>query len=112
MDKTQNITRIDMIAIPTGVLVHKYPEGWTASTPPASTTTQETLSLDWMVSWLENDGWTVRRWPGGARAWKGAMLPVRNGGQIKRKRDELRQRWQEWNQRGIQVNALDLAYDL
>lgn len=107
----ENITRIDMHQIPQGIVVHKFPHYWTAATPPASTTTNEAMTLDQMTAWLEENGWTVRRWPGGARAWKGEMMPVRTASQIRRKREELRQRWQDWNRQGVQVHALDLAYD-
>ena len=109
---SDTITRIDLFQIPAGVLVHKYPHYWTAATPPASTTTNAAMSLDAMVAWLNENGWTVRRWPGGARAWKGEMLPVRSRYQIKRKREELKARWQEGNAQGVQIHAIDLAYDL
>lgn len=73
--------------------------------PPA-----DVSSLEDRLAELTAAGWTVRRWPGGARAWKHGLVPVRKTWQIKKLRDELREhprpelQGQGW--------ALDLRYDL
>ena len=56
---------------------------------PESVTDNHELSLDQMVAWLEGSGWKVRRWPGGARAWKYEVSPVRSRAQIIKKRERL-----------------------
>jgi hypothetical protein len=58
----------------------------------------------------EENGYTVRRWQGGARAWKGDPQPVRTAAQIRarRARAERQARW-----RGLAGCSLsrDFAYD-
>lgn len=104
------ITRIDLYQNPDGLLVFKYPEGWTATTRPVERNLNQEWDLDRAVAWLTENGWTVRRWPGGARAWLGKPLPVRNWGQIKRKREELTQRRALFPD--LQLHTIDLAFDL
>lgn len=62
-----------------------------------------------MLEWCAANGWVVRKFlPLGARAWKGEEpRPVRDAGQIKRKRDTLTRDPIP----GLNVVALDLAYD-
>lgn len=102
-----DITRIDMTIVGDGTLtVRKYPAGWTASTPPVECSITP-KPLDECLTWLESHGWTIRRWPGGARAWQGEILPVRNRDSIKR----LREQFQRHPVPGVQAHTLELAYD-
>ena len=103
------ITRIDFTIVPVdgAVNIRKYGEGWTASTPPAITSTNRTQSLEDMLSWLEEHGWTVRRWPGGARAFRGKPMPVRTRSAIQRLRDQFR----EYPVAGVETCTLDFALD-
>jgi hypothetical protein len=105
-----NVTRIDLYQQNDGTLVFKYAEGWTASTPAISrrTVPPEEKSFDDMLAWLQSNGWTVRTWPNGARAWKGAPKPVRTAGQIMRKRESL----ERYPRPDLQLCNLDLALDL
>jgi hypothetical protein len=47
------------------------------------------FDLEGALAWCEAHGYTVRRWDGGARAWKGKPWPVRTQKQILRKRSEV-----------------------
>lgn len=68
------------------------------------------FDIEKALRWCDGHGWTVRRWPGGARAWRDGLEPVRTTGAIKKLRDELRCRPRpELQGQGV---ALDLAYDL
>ena len=110
------ITRVDMRIQPReGVAVLQYASGWTAGTEPAEMHTNATTTLPEMIEWFEKHGWTVRTWPGGARAWLGRPLPIRSKLEIIRLRTDL-ERQVRINQgkhpRGFDILALDLALDL
>lgn len=108
MQDTHPITRVDLYARPDGVFVAKYPRDWTASTPPAKSYVITDHTLDELAAQLEQTpGWRVRRWPGGARGWLGKLAPVRTRSDIIRKREELTR----WRPAGVEVHALDLAFD-
>jgi len=101
------ITRLDFVELPQGALVNKILEDHVHGVSVVVATTI-VPSLENALQWCESSEWTVRRWPGGARAWWGGLRPVRSAEQIKRKREELLRHPIS----GLQVNALDLAYDL
>ncbi len=101
------ITRLDFVQLPQGARVNKILEDHVRKVTIV-VGSGVVPSLDDALRWCENTGWTVRRWPGGARAWWGGLRPVRSAGQIKQKREEL----MRYPVPGLQVNALDLAYDL
>lgn len=79
----KRITRIDLYEDPKGVMVEKYAEGWTAGSYAVQSNKNTEQSLDEMVAWLKQNGWTVLEWPGsgpkhrGARAFLGRPMPVR-----------------------------------
>lgn len=86
------ITRIDFVQPNGRWVVNKYPYGWTAKTRPlTSETKDETFDLESALTWCETHGWTVRRWPGGARAFLGEPMPVRDANTIKRMRRQVDQ---------------------
>lgn len=69
------------------------------------------LTVDAAAASLEAmEGWTLRRWPGGCRAFRGRPYPIRSRGQIQRLRREL----QAYPRPELQGKAwtLDLALDL
>lgn len=101
-------TRIDLHAIPQGLAVYRYAEGWTASTPAFDKHVNPEWTLDQAIAWLQSNGWTVRSWNTGARAWLGQVLPVRDKSGILRKRRHL----ERYPNTDLQAHALDLAYDL
>jgi hypothetical protein len=77
------ITRIDFTLTLAGWMVSKFPHGWTARTHPIK---KEQKGPDFDIrealTWLQQNGWVTVEWEGGARAWKGHMLPIRDREQI------------------------------
>ena len=96
------------------IRVVKWAEGWEkdVSSFPAKITINDSMTLDDMVAWLENDGWTVRRWIFGARAWKGSIHPIRTAYEIKRLRESLERRKREGEAelQEVELHGIDLAY--
>ncbi len=88
------VTRVDLIQVGEHVRVDKFPYGWTLSTPPISSDLKpDGFTLDQALDWFSgNRAWTVRTWPGGARAWLGPLIPVRTKVEIIHERSKL-QRW-------------------
>lgn len=104
------ITRIDFAERADGaVVVNKYAEGWTASTPPFAHEVKVDFDLEAALEWCKNNNWIVRRWGGQARAWRhGHFYPVRTGAAIMRRRTQL----QQYPRHDIDITTIDLAYDL
>lgn len=80
--------------------VLKFAEGWTATTPPVEAEIEPAIrtaegeqpfDIELALTLLEQGGWRIRRWPNGARAWKGEILPVRGRGAILRMRERANQ---------------------
>jgi hypothetical protein len=83
------ITRIDIMQVAGKWQVSKYPYGWTASTKPISKremTDEQTKSA---IQWCKDNNWQVREFPGGARAWKYEVKPVRDASTIQRMRRQV-----------------------
>ncbi|MDR3572821.1 MAG: hypothetical protein P4L50_03085 [Anaerolineaceae bacterium] len=105
------ITRIDFRTIAGKVRVSKYPWGWTALTRPVTEETKPVgFDLEASLKWCADNGFTVRRFPGGARAWKGEVLPIRDRYTIQRMRRDI----DNGKRPDLVTNdfCLDLAYDL
>ena len=98
------ITRIDLYETQDGLRVDKYPDGWLVGDKPIERTLPRDWTLKSAVAWLESQHWTIRTWPGGARAFCGQAKSVRTAGQIIR----LRQRAQD---RGEIEAAYNYAID-
>lgn len=83
-------TRIDLVTTEFGPVKRIWLAGWM---PGDKAHQVGPLSEGWTVdsaaAKLEADGWTVRRWPGGARAWRIALRPVRTGEYANRFRDRM-----------------------
>lgn len=103
--------RVDLMEIDGAVRIDAYPYGWKAQTRPMS---QETRSatLESVVEQYKKDGWQVRRWAGGARAWKGPLLPVRDQDAILQMRRRYSQRPGELARLSGGFIRLDFAFDL
>jgi hypothetical protein len=103
-------TRIDFIETGKGWQVRKYPYGWTAKTHPISLDEKPAdFDLEAALAWCEQQRWQVHRWPGGARAWKGDLLPVRDASAIRAMRRQV-----ENNIMSGHIDtrrAFDLAFD-
>lgn len=84
------ITRIDLVTTEFGQVKRCWQAGWM---PGDKAHQVGPLSKDWDIdsaaAKLEQDGWTVRRWPGGARAWRIKARPVRTGEYANRFRERL-----------------------
>lgn len=104
------ITRIDFIVNLDGVRVKKWPFGWTFKTPPISDEQKPpAFNLDEALDWCQRNGWTVRRYPGGARAWKGEPQPVRDRATIQFMRKGIQRDFV--NGRMDPRSNFDLAFD-
>jgi hypothetical protein len=78
------VVRIDFINLGGSWHIRKYPRGWTARTRPMHDECQATgFDPEPAIAWCEQHSWNVRRWPGGARAFKGEPLPVRDASAIR-----------------------------
>lgn len=106
------IVRYDFQESSTGLLIQEWYEGWEPGTPPDNQRTNPAAELSTVLLWLNNHGWDVVSWPGGARAWKGERRPVRTRAQILRKREDLRRMWNWYRSQGIQTHSVDLAFEL
>ena len=102
------IIRMDFAILPDSVIVNKL--GDTGRLVVIESETKPGFDVEAALDWCRSNGWTVRRWPGGARAWKHGLVPVRTSGAIIKLRDELRMNPRP-DLEGHGVN-LDLAYDL
>jgi hypothetical protein len=85
------ITRIDVLRTEKGWDIKKYPYGWSAKTRAITTRTVDEAEADKAVLWLREHGWSVRDFPGGHRAWKGEVLPVRGASEIRYLRNRITQ---------------------
>ncbi len=117
MTKEPRITRIDFSVIRAGVIVNKFPENWYSDRagPVSHEIKPPDFDLEAAIRWLQEHGWSVRRWSDGARAWRGPMLPVRDSVAIQRLRNKLTEEshlYQGHHPRGLQVHTLELAFDL
>ena len=105
------ITRIDFIETSNGVVVNKLAwNGQRYIVTNGTTKTEEEnpeFVLEEALAWCEKNGWSVRRWYGGARAFKGEPRVIRTTGQIK----SLRERLKRYPVPGLQLHTIDLRYD-
>lgn len=115
----QEVTRIDLFELQGDyagqIRVEKYPADWVnvhATRPQISINGQ--MSLDQMVEWMAQNGWIVRRWPGGARGWKYELKPVRSRAQVINLRGRLMERKMKGDKslENVQVHSLDLAFEM
>lgn len=113
----KNVTnRIDVVKAPHAVVIRCYPAGWKQG-DVLSDYREEPADYDVpaFLDRLQARGWSVRSWPGGARAWLGNPWPVRDASEIIRMRDRLEE--EAWRNNGVHprfgdARSLDLAYDL
>ncbi len=76
------------------------------------------FSLNAALQWCTDNGYIVRSWPGGARAWKGEPWVIRTAHEIMRLRRQLELQWSaqfqgnpgKWSTFDSLL-SLDLAYD-
>jgi hypothetical protein len=103
------ITRVDIVQSDKKWAVRKYCYGWTARTRPISQREMTDAEAAKAIAWCKEHGWTVREFPGGARAWKGEVKPVRDASTIRMLR---RQVMETLRREGADQRLFfDLAYD-
>jgi hypothetical protein len=103
------ITRVDILQVAGKWSVRKYPYGWTAKTRPISQREMTDAEAATAIAWCKQHGWTVREFPGGARAWKGEVKPVRDASTIKMLRRQIEA---NFRRNEVDVRArFDMAFD-
>ncbi len=113
--------RIDFTALGDGrvIVVKLWHDSENRQDIPVSRDTKpDGFSLDEALEWCRNNGYVVRTWPGGARAWKGELRVIRTAHEIMRLRRKLEAEWQaafgrnpgRWSDLDTLL-SLDLAYD-
>lgn len=86
------ITRIDLVNTAHGPVKRCWRAGWMPGDKPRAADVAPLpagLTVEAAADKLEAQGWKVRRWPGGARAWRIKPRPVRTGEYANRFRDRL-----------------------
>jgi hypothetical protein len=69
------------------------------------------FDLDVALDWCRKNGYTIRRWEGGARAWKGDQpRPVRTRPQIHHRRSQAERRAMHGDTDGALL-SLDFAFE-
>jgi hypothetical protein len=104
-------TRIDFIKLAGKFYVKKFPFGWTAKTRPIQETEKTEAEWEKAILWCESNGWNVRRWPDGARAWMGPVLPVRDAAGIRAMRRKAEAEFQRLENIGTNKIFYDFAFD-
>lgn len=104
-------TRIDLIQMPDGWHYRKWPYGWEPKTRPMSEEIKSADEVAQILAWCEAHGWTVRRWPGGARAFLGQPKPVRDRAGILAVRRQAEQEFQRRENIGTNKIFYDFAFD-
>ena len=113
----------DLCRITWGYRVEKYAHGWetvpgvrpidVAENPPIQTPSGPIpFDLDKALHILEANGWTVRRWWNGARAWRDKIHPVRTRSEIHRARARLNRQVRSGLAQAGAHSFVDLAFDL
>lgn len=86
------VVRIDLIETSHGPVKRCWRSGWMPGDKPRLSDVAP-LADGWTVESaadkLKADGWKVRRWPGGARAWRVDPRPVRTGPYADRFRERM-----------------------
>ena len=110
--------RIDFVQLPDGrVVVQKLRRD--ARTDPArprdipfeSDVKPQSFDLEDALAWCRENGYSVRQWAGGARAWKGEPWVIRTRAQILRKRRQIEAEVRANGGSKQSLLSLDLAYD-
>ena len=114
--------RIDFTVTSEGqVIVQKFERrrlrnGRKRDFPIATEIKPDGFNLRGALTWCESNGYTVRRWHRGARAWKGEPWVIRTRAQIYHKRRQVEQEVAEFIRRNPNrptpgLTFLDFAYD-
>jgi len=111
----KNPDRVDLFITSKGVTVTRFwhQDGRDVPSPDGAELKPVDFPLADAIAWLKFNGYTVRQWPNGARAFKGQPWPIRNTAGILRRRAEVEALAQAGQlPSGFTWSALDFAYDL
>lgn len=102
---TGKVCRVDLIELPGGTQVKRT---WLAGWEPGDSAVEaKPLEAGWTIetaaALLEAQGWKVRRWPGGARAFRCGLRCVRTS--------SYRNRWNERHAGELGQTILDSRFD-
>ncbi len=101
-----SIDRIDFHQSGERWIVSKFTRCELGAYLPISRKSEIDFDVDVALTWCREHGWAVREWPGGARAWKREVEPVRSALQAERmKRDGLLLVPAEWAEQGYEINT-------
>lgn len=107
---TCNVDRLDFHQTPAAWIVARFTRCELGAYLPIARKTEPGFDIDLALAWCREHGWAVREWPGGARAWRKGVEPVRSARQVKRmEREGLLAIDPEWAEEGYEIN---LQYDL
>ena len=82
------VDRIDFTILSKQVIVNKMMQR-NGRTVVVCHEIKSDLDLEAALNWCMNNGFTVRRWDGGARAFFGKPWPIRNRSQIRKARERF-----------------------
>lgn len=103
------VTRADILQEGDQWVYRTFPRGWTAKTRPLKNKLISADEAAKIIAWCKEHSWKVREFPGGVRAWKYEVMPVRDSSTIR----YLRRQIDEAIRRGHsdERRNFDLAYD-
>jgi len=111
----RNPDRVDLVIHSQGVTVTRFwhQDGRDVPSPDGAELKPVDFPLADAIAWLKANGYTVRQWPNGARAFRGQPWPIRNTAGILRRRAEVEALAQAGRlPSSFAWSALDFAYDL
>jgi hypothetical protein len=104
-------TRIDFILSTNGWHIRKYPYGWTAKTQPIEDKLQPESVVQSAIAWCKQQGWVMREWPNGARAFKDKERPVRDASTILSMRRTIEAQYARGDLSSGNMKFYDFAFD-
>jgi hypothetical protein len=105
------VTRVDFLKIGNEYHIRKYCYGWTAKTPAISDKVVDVQQWLAAAEWCQANGWNVRHWADGARAWKGEVKPVRDRAGILAMRRKVEAEYSHGENIGTNKMFQDFAFD-
>ena len=103
--------RIDIWKVPDGIRVMKWRWDWKRGDRPVINYVNTKVSFEEACQHLRNNGWIVRTWASGARAWNGQsqFRPIRTKSQIIAKRSRMTRN--KNLHPGLSLVAADFAFE-
>jgi len=112
-EQKRNPDRIDFTVTSENVIIIKFYRADGRDHPLPAEIKPAGFDLAGALAWCERNGYTIRRWPQGARAFKGEPWPIRAKAQIRKRRDEVESLAQRgYLPSGFYYGGLDFALDM